>query len=226
MGEKDKNGKGSKKIAKIKKVMIIMGIAVGIIGFLGNTVIEICMYRFEVKKYRDELNKEEANQEEEKKKRQPQIEVSIGNMVMRGEKKYQEVYLLNNNNDISIESGRIVVHYCIKGQNEKTSIDCCLANAVYESEITYWKELDGSVLLIREDYKKFPEKTEESLKNQGINISEKMLFQPYLFIDYEYTCGGENLSGYCKVEIKEERCGAVEEIDDKETCFEKYLIEI
>lgn len=150
----------------------------------------------------------------------------MGNVVMRGEEKYQEIYLMNVNQNITIESGCLAANYCVMGQNGETIMFFYLKNAIYQPAAPNLEELDGSILLIRKDYLKFPQTIEEDLKNQSIDLEEGMVFQPYLFIFYEFVCEGKELSGYNKVEIKGEGCGRVEELKDPENYFDVYEIDL
>ncbi len=214
---------------KVLIVVIVIGLIVDVLWpFIG--IVEYILQKEENEIARQELElqqqqEELARQEKEEKKR-PQPELAKGDITYYGYEKYQMLRILNTNLDAAIKSGTLVVQYRIRGQSENTSIDCYLDGAIYDETVDYIAEQDGSTFCLRKDYQKFPEMTEEWLEDHQINVEEGLVFQPYLFIYYEYTCERENLKGYYKIDIEEHGFGAVEEIDEPENYFNAYEIKI
>ncbi len=168
----------------------------------------------------------ENEQQEREKKKRPLMEISIGQMIYLGSNKYQVIRMSNTNDDAVINNGTLVVSYRIRGQSETTNINCYLDGAVYEEEVAYIEKQNECIFHLRNDYEEYPETVEKFLKDQGIDVEEGIKFQPYLFIYYEYTCGGSNLEGYYKIDIKEHGFGAVEEIEEPEEYLNVYEIRI
>lgn len=215
-----KNNKGNKGgLDYTKGILVCVAIVIGLGVYVTEGVID-------AKRYKDEKQEKELNLEKEEKSRQPQMSASMGGDIMEGETKYQKIYLKNTNQDITIESGGFGIECLVRGQSENLTINCCLDNVIYQQGVTYLKELEGGILLIREDYQEFAEMAEEGLKSLGVNLEVEVDFKLYLFIYYDFTCDGKNYEGYYKVEIKGERCGAVEEVDDLENFFDAYVIEV
>ncbi len=230
---KDKIDKDIDKGILVNNKVFIVVLVIGLIADVFGPIISIGEYVLEKEKNKmaqqeqefQQQQEELARQEKEEKKR-PQPELVKGDIVCYGNEKYQVLHILNTNPDAAIKSGTLVVQYRIRGQNENTSIDCYLDGAIYDETVDYIVEQDGSTFCLRKDCEKFPEMTEKWLEVHQVNVEERLVFQPYLFIYYEYTCEGENLDGYYRIEIEKHGFGAVEEIDEPENYFNTYEIKI
>lgn len=232
MDDKKRKGREEKTEAereKIKveikktKVFIAVAIIATIVYVVKDGVIEFAEYK---RKSKSEQQSEEIAQQEKEEKEYPQMELDTGSIVKCGDKKYQVVIISNINADAVIKNGTLVVEYRISVQNKDTSVNYYLDGAIYDEKVEYLEELDSGMLLLRKDYRKFTEMMEACLEGQDINVIGEMVFQPYLFIYYKYTCGKENLEGYYKINIEEHGFGAVEAVDEPEEYFYVYEIEV
>ncbi len=225
MGKRDSN-QNRKIVNIIKDMVIIVAIIIAVVIYVREHIMNSNIYELEMKGQENEQKKEEYQQEEEEKKKNPQLSAVIDNIVMQGGEKYWTICLLNENSEIDIKNGEFVVECCIRELGRESNVNYYLKNAIFEEQVEYLEELDGTILLLREDYQEFSEIVREELQKQGVEVSEEVEFQTYLFIYYDYTCEGKNLSGYYEVEIKRNRCGAVEEISNPESYFDVCVIEL
>lgn len=216
----EKENKGETPIKRIEIIVGIVAVVVGVIISLISLGLDLC-------KYVNQMREEEIAEKEAEKKGHPQMYVLMGDVVIRGGQRYQTIYLINNNDEIEIESGIMKIHwYVMVEHNDKKILSCDLDNVIYNSEPEYLPELDGNILLVRENYQEFPEIVENFFREQGMNSIDEMVFQSYLFIYYQYACEGKNMSGYYKVKIDGGRCGAVEEISDQEHYFDVFVMTV
>ncbi len=218
------------KVEIKKSWVVIVMIIIGGVIYVANAVDEHKLKKEEKKIAQQQLEiqqqQQELEQQEREKKKSPLMEISTGQMVYRGNEKYQVIRMSNVNADAVIKSGTLTVCYRVRGQGESTSIDCYLHRVVYEETVSYIERQREYIFFLRKDYHKFSETIETYLEDQGIDVQDGMKFQPYLLIYYKYTCGEENLDGYYKIDIMEHGFGAVEEIDEPEEYINVYMIEI
>lgn len=218
----------AKTKAEIKKIWVIIVLAViaVIIYIAKDGVIKFAEYNLAKREFESEQESKEIEQQEKEEKSYPQMEIDKGGTAIRGDKKYQVVHISNTNESAKIKSGTLVVEYRIRGENNDTSINCYLNGAIYDEEVEYLEELGGGMFLLIRDYPKLTEKVEAYLEGKGIKMAEGMVFQPQLFIYYDYTCRKESPKGYYKVNIEEHGFGAVEAVDEPEKYFNVYEIEL
>lgn len=187
-------------------------------------VMLILNFGFELIKYADQKTQDEQIQEDKEKEKAPIIDVFMGqNIEMRG-RKYQKIYLTNINSNVDMSRGNFSVEYFVSVKcNNEIVENYHWKDMFYEQEVDYEEMLDGSVLLIREDFEDFPEKTRrvwsEKAEEKESDQQETMEFQPYMCIYYKYVSDGEAADGYYVVEFDYDQCGAVKTIENPEIYY-------
>lgn len=199
-------------------------VVVLVLNFVVDAVMSIMGYGLELRKYDDQKAQDEQIQEDREKEKAPKIDVALGhNIEMRGTK-FQKIYLTNINKNVDISRGNFNVEYFVSvKRNDEIVENYHWKDMFYEQEADYEEMLDGSVLLIREDFEDFPEKTRrvwtEKAQEKESGQQETMEFQPYMCIYYKYVSNGEAADGYYVVEFDYDQCGAVKTIENPEIYY-------